>query len=108
MKSFGYKSLDKPFTILVSRCPPVGNEFENLRLGLAAHGLVCPYSTNNRNVFTVLYELSCGEVSFTASIDRRTLMKFLENFFRQLQALFEIICCSFTVPTECLFAVISD
>ncbi|WP_221895128.1 hypothetical protein [Bathymodiolus japonicus methanotrophic gill symbiont] len=27
---------------------------------------------------------------------------------RQLQALFEIICCFFTVPTECLFAVISD
>ncbi|WP_221895822.1 hypothetical protein [Bathymodiolus japonicus methanotrophic gill symbiont] len=26
------------------------------------------------NVFTVLYELSCGEVSFTASIDRGTLM----------------------------------
>ncbi|WP_221895158.1 hypothetical protein [Bathymodiolus japonicus methanotrophic gill symbiont] len=29
---------------------------------------------NNRNVFTVLYELSCGKVSFTASIDRGTLM----------------------------------
>ncbi|WP_221895710.1 hypothetical protein [Bathymodiolus japonicus methanotrophic gill symbiont] len=32
----------------------------------------------------------------------------LEKFFRQMQALFEIICCFFTVPTECLFAVISD
>ncbi|WP_221896397.1 hypothetical protein [Bathymodiolus japonicus methanotrophic gill symbiont] len=47
------------------------------------------------------------EVAWRAC-DRVTLMKFLENFFRQLQALFEIICCSFTVPTECLFAVISD
>ncbi|GFO77150.1 chromosome partitioning protein [Bathymodiolus platifrons methanotrophic gill symbiont] len=54
------KSLDKPFTILVSRCPPVGNEFEKLRLGLAAHGLVCPYSTVERKVYRHAAGLGLG------------------------------------------------
>ncbi|TXL10411.1 hypothetical protein BMR04_16395, partial [Methylococcaceae bacterium HT3] len=54
------KSLDKPFTILVSRCPPVGNEFEKLRLGLAAHGFVCPYSTVERKVYRHAAGLGLG------------------------------------------------
>jgi hypothetical protein len=43
----------KPFTILILRCPPTGNEFEKLRLGLSSHGLVCPYKTVERKAGNV-------------------------------------------------------
>lgn len=54
------KSLGKPFSILISRCPPVGNEFEKLRLGLTAHGLVCPYQTVERKVYRHAAALGLG------------------------------------------------
>ena len=54
------KSLGKPFTILISRCPPKGNEFEKLRLGLSSHGLVCPYKTVERKAYRHAAALGLG------------------------------------------------
>ncbi len=51
---------DVPFVFLITRCPPVGHEFEKTKQGLSAHGLVCPTPTIERKAYKNAYALGLG------------------------------------------------
>ena len=48
------------FVFIITRCPPVGQEFEKTKQGLSAHGLVCPTPTIERKAYKNAYALGLG------------------------------------------------
>ncbi len=55
---------DVPFIFVVTRCPPVGQEFEKVKQGLSAHGLVCPTPTIERKAYKNAYAVGLGVVEY--------------------------------------------
>jgi len=51
---------DVPFVFVITRCPPVGQEFERTKQGLSAHGLVCPIATIERKAYKNAYAVGLG------------------------------------------------
>ena len=52
------------FSFVITRCPPVGQEFEKTNQGLSAHGLVCPFPTIERKAYKNSYSLGLGVVEY--------------------------------------------
>ena len=77
------KSIGKPFVILISRCPPTGNEFEKVRLGLSSHGLVCPYKTVERKAYRHSVAIGQGVIEYDkkdkAAQEAESIYKWLEK-----------------------------
>ncbi len=48
------------FVFVITRCPPVGQEYAKTNQGLSAHGLVCPTATVERKAYKNAYALGLG------------------------------------------------
>jgi len=48
------------FVFVITRCPPVGQEYDKTNQGLSAHGLVCPTPTIERKAYKNAYALGLG------------------------------------------------
>ena len=58
------KKQGKHFVIMLTRCPSVGKEFEQVSIGLKSHGLVCPHKTIERKAYRNAAALGLGVVEY--------------------------------------------
>jgi len=53
-----------PFVFVITRCPPVGQEFDRTKQGLSAQGLVCPTPTIERKAYKHAYAVGLGVTEY--------------------------------------------
>ena len=84
-----------PFVFVITRCPPVGQEFERTKQGLSAHGLVCSTPTIERKAYKNAYALGLGVAEYDkqdkAVGEIKSIFHWLEKSEKKLSTSFEVI-----------------
>lgn len=80
-----------PFVFVITRCPPVGQEFEKTKQGLSAHGLVCPTPTIERKAYKNAYAIGQGVSEYDskdkAATEMKAIFKWAEKAEQKLKSI---------------------